>query len=90
MRTAIRDNDEKMHTIRKEHYKQMTDTYIHEVNESWRQRDAYGANQYMRLAAGSKFGTKKRDDRTVQHSLPMGTEWGDLLSLPGAEGGMLA
>ena len=60
MRAAIKDNDNKMRTIRKEHYKQMTDIYIDEIRESWRQRDAYGANQYMRLAAGSKFGTKKR------------------------------
>ena len=87
---AIKANDRQMQCARKEHYNLMADIYIGEVHEAWRRRDAYGANQYMRLAAGSKFGTKKKDYRTVQQSLPTREDWKELLQQPGAQGGMLA
>ena len=48
------------------------------------------ANRLMRLLAGAKFGTKKKDYRLVQQALPARMDWHEQLTKEGALGGMNA
>ena len=80
-------------TVKKErhaYWEKMKEQWMEELGEAWRCRNVHTANRLMRLLAGSKFGTKKRDYRLVQQALPSCDEWLEQLTKEGAMGGMKA
>ena len=61
---------------------------MEETWQAWRKRRLAEAHRLSLLAAGSRYGPKKRDFRVLQGSLPSSEEWLEVWSKKGSDGGM--
>ena len=74
--------------LRQKHVKQIKEELVQEIHDLWQQRRFAELHRASLRLAGTRWGPKKRMYNESPAALPGASEWMDVWSLPGPQGGM--